>query len=45
MVKCSHERQELERNHVEQYANAELPAMRQPVPRARPARPHLKLVK
>jgi len=40
-----HERQELKRNHVEHYANGELPAMRQPVPRARPGRPHLKLVK
>jgi hypothetical protein len=40
-----HERQELERNHVELYANGEMPAMRQPVPRARPGRPHLQLVK
>lgn len=40
-----HERQELERNHVEQYANGWVPSMRQPVPRARPGRHHLKLVK
>lgn len=40
-----HERQELERNHAEKYANGELPAMCQPTPRPRGGRPHLRLVK
>jgi len=40
-----HERQELERNHVQLYANGEIPAMRQPASRAPAGRPHLRLVK
>lgn len=40
-----HEHEELQRNHAEKYANAEIPAMRMPASPARTGRPHLWLVK
>ena len=40
-----HERQELQRNHAEKYANGEVPAICQPTLRPRGGRPHLRLVK
>lgn len=39
-----HERQELARNHAEYFANGDVPSMRQPPPRARSGRAHLRLV-
>jgi hypothetical protein len=39
-----HARQEPERHPAQLSANGEVPAMREPVPRAVPGRPHLRLI-